>query len=205
MFSGIIGKKLGMTRFVQESGEVVSVTAVEVKPCVVAQVKSKEKDGYTAIQLASKEVKNINSPERGHLKDLGNFSYLREFRVGDVEDVHRGDKIDCSFLERGDLVDIKGLTKGKGFAGTIKRHHFHRGPKTHGQSDRERAPGSIGGTTFPGKVLKGKRMAGHLGNRQMTLRNATVVQSDPDRDLLLLKGSVPGANGGLLIIRKAGI
>lgn len=205
MFSGIIGKKIGMTRFVQENGEMVSITAVEVKPCVVAQVKNEAKDGYTAVQLAAEEVKSLNSPESGHLKGVGNFRYLREFRVGGTENIQRGDKVDCSFLETGDRVKVRGLSKGKGFAGTIKRHHFHRGPKTHGQSDRERAPGSIGGTTFPGRVQKGKRMAGHMGNRTVTLRNAMVVRSEPGRNLLLLKGSVPGANGGLLSIRKAGI
>ena len=183
----------------------VSVTAVEVKPCVVAQVKNGAKDGYTAVQLASGEVKSLNSPESGHLKGVGNFRYLREFRVDDIENIQRGGKVDCSFLATGDLVNVRGLSKGKGFAGTIKRHHFHRGPKTHGQSDRERAPGSIGGTTFPGRVQKGKRMAGHMGSRMVTLRNAMVVRSEPGRNLLLLKGSVPGANGGLLIIRKAGI
>jgi len=124
------------------------------------------------------------------------------FRTDDISSVKRGDKVDVGFLKHGDLIHVTGLSKGKGFAGVVKRHHFAGGPKTHGQTDRHRAPGSIGATTFPGRVLKGKRMAGHMGNRCVTARNLEVIQADPERNLLLVKGAVPGANGGLLVIEK---
>jgi len=199
---GIIGKKIGMTQFLKEDGALVGVTAIKAGSCVVTQVKGQAKDGYDAIQLGFGEVKYLNEPESGHLKGLGKFRYLREFRIEDTTSIERGHKIDVSFLKPGDLVDIIGFSKGKGFAGVIKLHHFAGGPKTHGQSDRHRAPGSIGSTTSPGRVLKGLRMAGHMGNERVTIRNVQVVHIEPSRNLLLLNGAVPGANGGLLIIRK---
>jgi large subunit ribosomal protein L3 len=206
MFPGIIGKKIGMTQLFQESGETVAVTAIEAGPSVVTQVKSRDRDGYDAVQVGFVENKvrqsQLNSPEKGHLRDLENVRYIREFRADDVSSIKRGDKVDVGFLKQGDLVNIVGLSKGRGFAGVVKRHHFAGGPKTHGQTDRHRAPGSIGATTFPGRVLKGKRMAGHMGNRRVTARNLKVVQADPERNLLLVKGAVPGANGGLLVIEK---
>jgi len=200
---GIVGKKIGMTQFLQGDGELVGVTAVEAGPCVITQIKSQAKSGYDAIQLGFEEVKHLNAPESGHLKGLGKFRYLREFRTEDIGSVKHGDKIDVSFLKPGDLVDVIGFSKGRGFAGVVKRHHFAGGPKTHGQSDRHRAPGSIGATTFPGRVLKGKRMAGHMGSERVTVRNLQVVHIEQNRNLLLLKGAIPGANGGLLVIRKA--
>ncbi|HEY4711331.1 MAG TPA: 50S ribosomal protein L3, partial [Dehalococcoidia bacterium] len=168
------------------------------------------KDGYDAIQLGFIENKvkqsQLNSPEKGHLRGLENVRYLREFRTAPdfigISSVKRGDKVDVGFLKRGDLVNVTGLSKGKGFAGVVKRYHFAGGPKTHGQTDRHRAPGSIGSTTFPGRVLKGKHMAGHMGNRRVAARNLEVIQADPERNLLLVKGVVPGANGGLLVIEK---
>jgi large subunit ribosomal protein L3 len=206
MFPGIIGKKIGVTRLFQESGEVMAVTAIQAGPSVVAQIKTRDRDGYDAIQVGFIEDKvkqsQLNSPEEGHLRGLQNVRYLREFRTDDISSVKRGDKVDVSFLKQGDLVNVIGFSKGKGFAGVVKRHHFAGGPKTHGQTDRHRAPGSIGSTTFPGRVLKGKRMAGHMGNRRVTVRNLKVIQADPERNLLLLQGAVPGANGGLLIIEK---
>ena len=206
MFPGIIGKKIGMTQLFQESGEAIAVTAIQAGPSVVTQVKSPVKNGYTAVQLGfvaseAKQAK-LNSPERGHLQGLDKVRHLREFRTDDISSVKRGDKVDVSFLKHGDLVNVISFSKGKGFAGVVKRHHFAGGPKTHGQKDRHRAPGSIGGTTFPGRVFKGQRMAGHMGNRQVTVRNLKVIQADPERNLLLVKGAVPGANGGLLIIEK---
>ena len=199
---GIIGKKIGMTQFLQEDGDLVGVTAIKAGSCMITQVKSQSKDGYNAIQLGFEEVKHLSAPESGHLKDLGKFRYLREFRIEDIASVERGNKIDVSFLKPGDFVDIIGFSKGRGFAGVIKRHHFAGGFKTHGQSDRHRAPGSIGATTSPGRVLKGQRMAGHMGNERVTVHNVQVVHTEPSRNLLLLKGAAPGANGGLLIIRK---
>ena len=206
MFPGIIGKKIGMTQLFQEGGETVAVTAIEAEPSVVTQIKSRDRDGYDAIQVGfvDKKVKQsqLSSPEKGHLRGIENVRYLREFRTDDISSVKRGDKVNVSFLKQGDLVNVIGLSKGKGFAGVVKRYHFAGGPKTHGQTDRHRAPGSIGATTFPGRVLKGKRMAGHMGNRRVTARNLEVIQADPERNLLLVKGAVPGANGGLLLVEK---
>jgi large subunit ribosomal protein L3 len=206
MFPGIIGKKIGMTQLFQESGETVAVTAIQAGPSVVTQIKSRDKDGYDAIQVGFIENKvkqsHLSSSEKGHLQGLENVRYLREFRSDDISSVKRGDKVDIGFLKRGDLVNVTGFSKGRGFAGVVKRYHFAGGPKTHGQTDRHRAPGSIGATTFPGRVLKGKRMAGHMGNRRVTARKLEVLQADPERNLLLVKGAVPGANGGLLIIEK---
>ncbi|MFO7995807.1 MAG: 50S ribosomal protein L3 [Dehalococcoidia bacterium] len=206
MFPGIIGKKIGMTQLFEGSGEATAVTAIQAGPSVVTQVKSEAKDGYNAVQLGLVvgEVKQsqLNSPEKGHLRGLDKVRYLREFRTDDIGSVKRGDKVDIGFLNHGDLVNITGFSKGKGFAGVVKRHHFAGGPKSHGQTDRHRAPGSIGATTFPGRVLKGKSMAGHMGNSRVTARNIEVIQTDPERNLLLVKGAVPGANGGLLIIEK---
>jgi large subunit ribosomal protein L3 len=210
MFPGIIGKKIGMTQLFQESGETVAVTAIQAGPSVVTQIKSRDRDGYDAIQVGFIENKvkqsQLSSPEMGHLRGLENVRYLREFRTDPdfigISSVKRGDKVDVGFLKHGDLVNVTGLSKGRGFAGVVKRHHFAGGPKTHGQTDRHRAPGSIGATTFPGRVLKGKRMAGHMGNKGVTARNLEVIQADPERNLLLVKGTVPGANGGLLVIEK---
>ena len=207
MFPGIIGKKIGMTQLFQENGETVAVTAIQAGPSVVTQIKSRDRDGYDAIQVGFVENKvkqsQLSSPEKGHLRGLENVRYLREFRTDDVSSVKQGDKVDVSFLKQGDLVNAIGLSKGRGFAGVVKRHHFAGGPKTHGQTDRHRSPGSIGATTFPGRVLKGKRMAGHMGNMRVKARNLEVIQADPENNLLLVKGAVPGATGGLLIIEKA--
>jgi len=149
-------------------------------------------------------AKRINSPHKGHLKEIGQFKYLREFEADDVDSVQTGQKVDVDLFKPGDLVDVTGVSKGKGFAGVVKRHHFAGGPKTHGQSDRHRAPGSIGATTFPGRVFKGTRMAGHMGDKRVTVRNLKVLDVDLDRHLLLLKGAVPGSKKGLLLIHKAG-
>ena len=206
MFPGIIGRKIGMTQLFQESGEAMVVTAIQAGPSVVTQIKSRERDGYDAVQVGFIENKvkqsRLSSAENGHLRGLENVRYLREFRTDDTSSVKRGDKVDVGFLKQGDLINVTGFSKGRGFAGVVKRYHFAGGPKTHGQTDRHRAPGSIGATTFPGRVLKGKRMAGHMGNRRVTARNLEVIQADPERNLLLVKGAVPGANGELLVIEK---
>ena len=206
MFSGIIGKKIGMTQLFQESGEAVAITVIQAGPSVVTQVKSRVKDDHNAVQLGFvvSELKQsqLNSPEKGHLQGIDRVRHLREFRTDDIDSVKRGDKVDIGFLKLGDLVNVTGFSKGRGFAGVVKRYHFAGGPKSHGQTDRHRAPGSIGATTFPGRVFKGKRMAGHMGNRKVTARNLKVIQADPEHNLLLVKGAVPGANGELLIIKK---
>ncbi len=203
MLSGLIGRKIGMTQVFTEGGTVEAVTAIEAGPCTVTQIKSVDKEGYNAVQLGFGEAKRLNSPERGHLGKLGLFKHLREFRVEDTSDIELGHRIDVSSFQPGDLVDVIGVSKGKGFAGTVKRHHFAGGPKTHGQSDRHRAPGSIGAGTDPGRVLKGHKMAGHMGNRRVTVKHIKVVKADPDRNLLLVGGAVPGARNGLLEIRKS--
>ena len=202
---GLIGKKIGMTQVFSDDGSVKGVTAIEAGPCFVTQIKTQAKDGYNAVQLGFEEVKRLNSPEKGHLKPAGHsLKYLREFKVDDLVSIRVGQKVDVSIFKPGDLVNVIGISKGKGFAGVVKRHHFAGGPKSHGQSDRHRAPGSVGSTTFPGRVLKGTRMAGHMGDRRVTQRNLKVVQIDPARNLLLVKGAVPGADKGLLIVEKLG-
>lgn len=202
MVQGLIGKKIGMTQIFRDDGQVIGVTGIEAGPCFVTQVKTKAKDGYDAVQLGFGEAKRLNSPEKGHLKNLGPLKYLREFKITADVPVEVGQKMDVTLFKPGDLVDIIGLSKGRGFAGVVKRHHFAGGPKTHGQSDKHRAPGSIGSTTFPGRVLKGLRMAGHMGNSRVTVRNLEVVEVQPMRNLLLVKGGIPGALGNMLLIRK---
>lgn len=204
MIQGIIGRKLGMTQIFRENGKAEAVTALVTGPCTVIQVKTKDKEGYSAVQLGFGEVKRLNSPQKGHMKGLGQFKYLREFRVSASEAIEVGEMVDASLFKTGDLVDITGMSKGKGFAGVVKRHHFAGGPKTHGQSDRHRAPGSIGATTSPGRVLKGMRMAGHMGGSRVTVRHLEVFEADPARNLLLVRGAVPGGRNGLLLIRKSG-
>ena len=204
MTQEIIGKKLGMSQVFEDDGKVAAVTAIEAGPCTVTQVKTAAKDGYNAVQLGFGEAKRLKSPQQGHLKGAGEFKYLREFRAGDTKAFKVGQKVDASLFKAGDMVDITGVSKGKGFAGVVKRYHFAGGPKTHGQSDRHRARGSIGAGTSPGRVFKGTRMAGHMGNRQVTARNLEVFEADPTRNLLLVKGAVPGSRNGLLLIKKSG-
>ena len=204
MIEGIIGKKLGMTQIFRDNGTAEAVTAIEAGPCSVIQVKTVAKEGYNAVQLGFGEAKRLNSPQQGHFKGLGQFRYLREFRAGDSEAIKAGERIDVSLFKAGDLVDITGVSKGKGFAGVVKRHHFAGGPKTQGQSDRHRHPGSIGSTTSPGRVFKGMRMAGHMGDRKTTVRHLEVFEADPARNLLLVKGAIPGGRNGLLLIKKSG-
>lgn len=204
MVQGIIGKKLGMTQIFSDNGKAEAITAIEAGPCPIVQVKTatspKER---STVQLGFGHAKRLKSPEKGHLKGTGQSRYLREFGVDDIEAVKSGDTVDVSLFEKGDLVDVTGVSKGKGFAGVIKRHHFSGGPKTHGQSDRHRAPGSIGAGTSPGRVFKGMRMAGHMGNDKVTVRHLEVLEADPARNLLILKGAVPGGKNGLLLIKKS--
>ena len=200
--AGILGKKIGMTQLYRENLE-IAVTAIEAGPCCVTQVKTVEKDKYNAVQIGFAESKRLNKAEKGHLKENGNYRYLRELRTENVKDYQVGQKIDAGMFKAGDIVQVEGISKGKGFAGGVKRYHFKGGPKTHGQSDRHRAPGSIGSTTTPGRVLKGLRMAGHMGARKVTARNLVVIEVDTAKNVLLLKGAVPGAKGGILLIEKA--
>ena len=204
MLRGYLGKKIGMSRVFREDGRVVPVTMIQAGPCSVTQIKTSESDGYEAIQLGFDPVKKLNKPEAGHLKGGSPVRHLREVKADDVGEFELGQQISVDIFEPGELVDVIGKSKGRGFAGVMKRHGFGGGPRTHGQSDRARAPGSIGGGTTPGKVFKGLKMAGHMGNARITVKNLEVVQVDPDRNLLFLKGGVPGAPNGLLMIRRTG-
>ena len=203
MVQGIIGRKIGMTQVFGENGRVEPVTAIEAGPCFVTQIKRAAKEGYDAVQLGFGAAERLNSPQKGHLKKVGMVKHLREFETSDIDSIEVGQRLDVSMFEAGDLVDIGGISKGKGFAGTVKRYHFAGGPKTHGQSDRHRAPGSVGAGTTPGRVLKGQRMAGHMGNEKVTVRRLKVVEADPERNLLLVRGAVPGARNGLVTIMKS--
>jgi large subunit ribosomal protein L3 len=202
MTQSILGKKIGMTQLFREGHEVV-VTAIEAGPCTVVQVKTEEKDGYNAVQVGFGTAKRLNSPAKGHVKKHGDFKYLREFKIEDPQAIKEGQKISADIFKAGDIIDVIGVSKGKGFAGGVKRYHFSGGPKTHGQSDRHRAPGSVGSTTSPGRVFKGLRMAGHMGDKRVTVQNLQIVDVNPDRHVILVKGAVPGPRNGLLIINKA--
>jgi len=206
MTIGILGKKLGMTQVFGEGGRTEAITAIEAGPCTVMQIKTVEKDGYSAAQLGFMEKKQPKTGgKKGKSKDKepAKYKYLREFRMDASPEVEAGQKIDVSLFKAGDSVDICGISKGKGFAGVVKRHHFKGGPKTHGQSDRWRSPGSVGSTSSPGRVLKGLRMAGHMGDARVTVNNLKVYEADPARNLLLVKGAVPGMTNGLLMIEKS--
>lgn len=196
-----------MTQVFDEQGHVVPVTLIEAGPCYVTQKKDKDTDGYTAVQLGYGELqeKRVNKPMSGHLKKAGvpMLKHLREFRVKDHSDFELGQVITADIFEVGDLVDVVGTSKGKGFAGVVKRHGFAGGPKTHGQSDRHRAPGSIGAGTTPGRVFKGMRMAGRMGGQRVTVSNLEVVVVDADRNLLAVKGAIPGAKNGLVVVKEA--
>ncbi len=195
-----------MVQRFDQNGEVQGATVLEAGPCLVTQVKTVANDGYNAVQLGYGAIKEgrVNKPQKGHLRPSGGlFRHLREFKVDDVGAWKVGQRVGADLFKPGDLVDVVAVSKGRGFQGGVKRHGFHGGPKTHGQSDRHRAPGSIGSTTTPGRVLKGLRMAGHMGDRQVTVRNLVVLESNPARGILLLKGAVPGATNGLVRIRRA--
>lgn len=204
MSEGILGRKVGMTQHFDRQGEVRPVTVVEAGPCLVIQVKTLENDGYQAVQLGFGHAKRLNSPQKGHQKKLGQFRYLREFRVADVSGYKVGQRLGAELFEAGDLVNVTGISKGRGFAGGVRRYGFRGGPRTHGQSDRHRAPGSIGSGTTPGRVLKGLKMAGHMGNARVTVRNLRVLESNPATGVLLIEGAVPGARNGLLAIKRTG-
>jgi large subunit ribosomal protein L3 len=204
MIQGLIGKKLGMTQIFDESGLAFPVTVLEVGPCVVTQVKTPETDGYSAVQLGFGLDKRLNSPERGHRRKSGFMSRtLREVKATDASEFTVGQVITADAFQPGELVDVTGTSKGRGFQGGVKRHGFRGGPRTHGQSDRTRAPGSIGSSATPGRVFKGLRMAGRMGNDRVTIQNLKVLRVDPSRNLLLVEGSIPGPNEGLVVVRRA--
>jgi len=204
MIRGLIGKKLGMTQVFDETGVVHPVTVVEAGPCVVTQVKTEERDGYSALQLGFGLSKRLNKPEQGQRRASGFMSRtLREVATDDAGSFAVGQVINADVFAQGEIVDVTGTSKGRGFQGGVKRHGFAGGPKTHGQSDRHRAPGSIGASATPGRVFKGMRMAGHMGHERVTVQGLEIVRVDLERNLLLIKGSVPGPNDGLLIIRRA--
>ncbi|GJM40049.1 MAG: 50S ribosomal protein L3 [Ardenticatenaceae bacterium] len=214
---GLLGRKVGMAQVFDDSGVVTPVTIVEAGPCFVTQIKTEDTDGYTAVQLGFEEIseKRLSKGQKGHLgrlnkgrgrkkgQDIPALRFLREFRTKDVTDYSVGQALTVEQFEIGDRIDVTGKSKGKGFAGVVKRYGFGGGIKTHGQSDRWRAPGSIGGTSGTARVFKGKRMPGRMGNDVHTAQNLEVMRIDTERNLLAVKGAIPGAKGALVVIRKA--
>jgi large subunit ribosomal protein L3 len=203
---GLIGRKLGMTRVFGDDGSVVPVSVIEATPNSVTRLRTPERDGYAALQLGAGVARRVTKPVAGQFKHLDKEhqkpAAVREFRVESTDGYEVGQQLDVSLFEPGDLVDVTGISKGHGFAGTVARHHFQRGPKTHGSTNYRR-PGSIGAGTTPGRVFKGTRMGGHMGHDQVTVKKLAVVRVDPERNLLLVKGAVPGARNGLLLVQKA--
>ena len=207
MKKAILGKKLGMTQIFDNNGLVVPVTAIEAGPCFVSQVKTMQNDGYQAVQLAFDNVREqlINKPMLGQFKkaELSSMRYLREFKLDDAENYKLGDKITCDVFAEGDIVDVTGTSKGHGFSGTIAKWNFHRHRMTHGNGPVHRHVGSIGANTFPAKVFKGKKMAGRWGNEKVTVQNLKVVKVDAERNLILVKGAIPGSKGSLVSVKSA--
>jgi large subunit ribosomal protein L3 len=203
VLSGMLGKKIGMTHLFGEAGELQPVTVLEIGPCVVTQLRTPSTDGYEAVQLGYGHVKQLNKPARGHLKNLDNLRYLREFEPAAAAVYEVGQTLDVRQFFPGETVHVSARSKGRGFQGVVKRYGFAGGPKSHGQKDRHRAPGSIGGTTFPGRVFKGKKMPGHMGNTKITVRNLHVVSVDPQRNLLMVSGAVPGSRNALVTVLHA--
>jgi len=207
MVKGILGRKVGMTQVIKDNGEVVPVTVVEAGPCYVTQIRVLEKDGYRAVQLGfgPTKTKHLTKGQTGHLKKAGvtELRYLRELRTREGESYEIGQKVLVDIFAPGEHVDIEGTSKGRGFAGVVKRYGFAGGPRTHGQSDRQRAPGSIGACATPGKVWKGQKMPGRMGGKRITSQNLEVVLVDPERNLLAVRGSVPGFNGSLVLVKVA--
>lgn len=204
MVHGLIGRKLGMTQIFDENGLARPVTVIEAGPCVVTQIRSQEKDGYEAVQLGFGIARRLNKPEQGHVKASGHMvKTLREVKADDYSTIEVGQVFKADTFEVGQMVDVTGTSKGRGFQGGMKRHGFAGAKKTHGQSDRWRAPGSIGSSATPGRVWKGLRMAGHMGHERVTIQNLEILRVDADRNLILVAGSVPGPNKGTVLIRRA--
>ena len=202
---GILGKKIGMTQIFTEHGEVIPVTVVEAGPVVVTQIKTTENDGYTAIQVGFQDAKekSLNKPQKGHLAAANTLKkHLKEFRVDSVEEYTVGQEIKADLFAAGELIDVTGISKGKGFQGPIKRHGQSRGPETHG-SRYHRRPGSMGACSYPGRVFKNKKLAGHMGSVKVTVQNLEVVRVDADKNFILVKGAIPGAKGSAVTIKEA--
>lgn len=207
MEKGIIGRKLGMTQLFTENGSVVPVTVVEVGPCVVVQKKTVDNDGYSAVQLGFEDIREklVVKPRKGHF-DKAQVAYkrvLKEFKLHNADALNVGDIIKADTFEAGDKVDVTGVSKGKGYQGTIKRLGFHRQPMSHGTSGYHRHQGSMGANTDPSRVMKGKGMPGHMGSEQVTIQNLNVVKVDGENNLIAIKGAVPGPNGGLVVVKSA--
>jgi large subunit ribosomal protein L3 len=207
MIKALLGRKLGMTQVFEEGGIATGVTVIEAGPCLVTQVKTPAKDGYSGIQLGwgEAEERQLTQGERGHLrkKKLPLLRELQEVPVDSVEGIKVGARVDVSMFAAGEIIDVIGTSKGKGFAGVMKRHNFHGGKRTHGQSDRSRAPGSIGPGSTPGRVYKGLRMAGRMGNDRVTVQNLRIVSIDAERNLIMVQGAIPGRTNGPVMVRKA--
>ncbi|MGL5692513.1 MAG: 50S ribosomal protein L3 [Peptostreptococcaceae bacterium] len=202
---GILGKKIGMTQIFTEVGAVVPVTVVEAGPIVVTQIKTVEKDGYNAVQIGFGDVKekSLNKPQKGHLAAANTLKkHLKEFRVDSVEGYTVGQEIKADLFAAGEMIDVTGISKGKGFQGPIKRHGQSRGPESHG-SRYHRRPGSMGACSFPGRVFKNKKLAGHMGSVKVTVQNLEVVRIDAEKNLILVKGAIPGAKGSVVTIKEA--
>jgi len=204
--AGLIGRKLGMTRVFGDYGSVVPVSVIEATPNSITRLRTAERDGYAALQVGAGSARRVSKPVAGQFKELDKDRprprHVREFRVESIEGFEVGQQLDVSLFAPGDLVDVTGVSKGHGFAGTIARHHFKRGPKTHG-STNIRAPGSIGAGTTPGRVFLGTRMGGHMGDDRVTVKSMQVVRVDAERNLILVKGAVPGARNAVLMVQKA--
>jgi large subunit ribosomal protein L3 len=200
---GLLGRKIGMTTVFNDDGTAEAVTAIETGPCVVTQVRTAARDGYEAVQIGFLSAKRLNKPAAGHqARSGGRFRHLQEFAASELGDFEVGQSLDASVFEVGETVNIAGRSRGRGFAGGVRRHHFRGGPKTHGQSDRHRAPGSIGAGTSPGRVWKGTRMAGHMGNARVTAQGLKIVLVDAERNLVMIRGSVPGARNAIVRIER---
>ena len=201
--AGLLGRKIGMTTYYHEDGTAESVTAVEVGPCVVTQVKTEARDGYEAVQLGFGSARRLNSPEAGHQDRSGRrFTHLQEVGVDDLSEFEVGQEIKADVFEVGEPIKVIGTSKGKGFSGVVRRWGFRGGPKTHGQSDRHRSPGSIGAGTSPGRVWPGKKMPGHYGVDRVTVKGLKIVATDPEKNVVLVRGPIPGANKGIVRIEK---
>ncbi len=199
---GLIGRKVGMTTLYWEDGRVDGVTLVEVGPCVITQIRTQARDGYEAVQLGFQETRRVNKPAAGHLeRSGGRYRHLQEFKVDELGEYEVGQSLGANVFNAGDKVSVRGISKGRGFAGGVKRHGFKGGPKTHGQSDRHRAVGSIGAGTSPGRVWKGTRMAGHMGARNVTSAGLKIALVDESRNILALTGSVPGPKNGIIRVQ----
>ena len=202
--NALLGKKIGTTRHFHEDGRADCVTAIELGPCAITQIKGQESEGYSSVQIGYGSAKNLNKAQNGHLKKSEKtFKFLKEIRHIETSELEVGQQFDLSIFEVGSKLDITGVTKGRGFAGGVKRHGFKGGPKTHGQSDRHRAPGSIGAGSTPGRVLKGMKMAGHMGSIKVTIKNLEILSLDQENNVLMVKGAVPGSTGTLLYAKKS--